>query len=357
MNLQDHGYKTYQIGKWGLGSPGDMSASEKGFDRQFGMVSNTDSQLYYPSSVHSDDRPFSIPENRGANEERCTAPGNDCVYVPNLFTDVATTWLEEHVENEAGSPFFMYLAPILPHTGGWENRNDGTNGLPVPSQGRFATENWPEAEKNYAAMIVEYLDPGIGAVLDKIDDLGLRNDTVVFFASDNGPHGSAGTRFFDSVGGLRGLKSSIYEGGWRVPLLVRWPGVVSAGKVSERPFALWDFLPTAMEIADVDFDPPSPVDGVSMYDTLVGNNDSTDHPPLYCEHCHRNGWQQAAIDDRWKLVREHSRDSWELYDIIADPSESRNEAANRPNVVNRLIDIVEAEHTDDAFWSRENCEN
>src|SRR5262249_3341884 len=156
-------------------------------------------------------------------------------------------------------PFFLYLAYTLPHA----NNEAGKDGMEIPSDEPYSSEQWPQAQKNHAAMITR-LDADVGKILAKIKEKKLDENTIVFFTSDNGPHkeGGAVPAFFQSSGPLKGYKRSMHEGGIRVPMIVRWPGKVPAGVVSEYAWAFWDFLPTAAELAGTTG--PAGIDGTSV---------------------------------------------------------------------------------------------
>jgi arylsulfatase A-like enzyme len=169
----------------------------------------------------------------------------------------------------------------------------------------------------------------------------------VIFTSDNGPHreGGSDAAFFNSSGPWRGIKRDLYEGGVRVPAIVRWPGRTPAGRVSDAVWANWDFLPTAAEIAGAA--PPEGLDGVSVLPVLLGR-DAPPHPPLYWEF-HEGGFAQAARMGRWKGVRKRGRPV-ELYDLAADPGEARDRAAERADVVREIEAFLNSARTESAEW-------
>jgi arylsulfatase A-like enzyme len=179
--------------------------------------------------------------------------------------------------------------------------------------------------------------------------MGLDNDTVVFFSSDNGPHREGGVRpeFFKSAGPWRGIKRDLYEGGIRVPMIVRWPGHVPAGVVSDQVWAFWDFLPTAAALAGV----PAPpgLDGISMLPTLLGQKQTNQHEFLYFEF-HEQASQQAVIMGDWKSVRLGPGQPLELYDLSRDPGETNNVASLRPEIVSKLETYLKSARTESAHW-------
>ena len=189
-------------------------------------------------------------------------------YAPDLFTEQALDFLERHKEG----PFFLYLAPILPHANNERGRSEG-NGMEVPSDAPYSGEPWPQPQKNHAAMITQ-LDGDVGKLLDRLRTLGIEDNTIVLFSSDNGPHkeGGADPAFFRSAGPLRGFKRAMYDGGIRVPMIVRWPGNVAAGTVNDHVWAFWDVLPTLADLAGAS--PPAGLDGIDMTAALLGNSRS-----------------------------------------------------------------------------------
>src|SRR5262249_36903884 len=178
---------------------------------------------------------------------------------------------------------------IVPHANNERNRL-AKNGNEVPADEWYEKESWPQPEKDKAAMITR-LDRDVGTLLAKLKDLGLEDKTVVFFTSDNGPHKEGGNdpAFFQSSGAFRGFKRSLTDGGIRVPMLARWPGVVKPGTSSDHVWAFWDFLPPACELAGVEW--PKGLDGLSVAPTLTGKGDQKSHDFLYWEF-HEGGSKQ-----------------------------------------------------------------
>ena len=238
-----------------------------------------------------------FPENRG---------GQKGLYMDDLFTSAALNFLRINKPDPLNNyrPFFLYLAYTIPHANNEEGQRTG-NGMEVPSDAPYSDQPWPQTEKNKAAMITR-LDAYVGRLLDKLKELKIDDNTIVFFSSDNGPHKEGGVdpKFFQSAGPLRGIKRDLYEGGIRVPLIVRWPGKIKPGTVSDRVSAFWDFLPTAAEIAQAKA--PEQLDGLSLLPALLGKPQTNQHDFLYWEF-HERGFQQAVRMGDWKAVRLTSR--------------------------------------------------
>jgi arylsulfatase A-like enzyme len=196
--------------------------------------------------------------------------------------------------------------------------------------------------------MVTRLDMHVGQILDKLKQLGLDEKTLVMFTSDNGPHGEGGAnpRYFNSSGGLRGMKRALYEGGIRVPMIARWPDKIQAGGGTEHVSAFWDVMPTLAELAGVD--PPENIDGISFAPTLLGRPQRR-HEYLYWEF-HEQGGKQAVRKGKWKAIRlQVKRDPngpLELYDLDSDPFENNNVASEYPGITAQMARIMKEAHVD-----------
>jgi arylsulfatase A-like enzyme len=338
--LKQAGYRTGIVGKWGLGNQGSEGVpSKQGFDYWFGFLDQGRAHNYYPEFLWKNEVQVRIEGNiapRGVAREKAQ-------YAQDLFVKEAlnaiTTWKDQ--------PFFLYVALTTPHANNEAAAATG-NGMEVPDLGIYANEDWPIAERGRAAMISR-LDSDVGQILDKLAELGLDQRTIVFFSSDNGPHseGASANTFFASAGPLKGKKRDLYEGGIRVPGIVRWPGRVPSERVSDYPWGFWDFLPTAADLADAPT--PSPTDGQSILPTLLGQTQSPPKP-FYWEF-HERGFDQATRDGNWKGVRKGSPDSpIELYDLVSDVNERHNIADQHADIVARMDDFLKKARTADANW-------
>lgn len=319
--LKGAGYATAIFGKWGLGEPGTTGVpNQKGFGEWFGYLNQVHAHNYYPDYLWKDQEIVPIP------------PGT---YSHDLFTQEAL----DFIRRQQNQPFFLYLPYTVPHA----NNELGDQGMEVPSDAPYSDQPWPQPQKNYAAMITR-LDGDIGKILSLLGELGLDQETVVFFSSDNGPHaeGGATAEFFNSNGSLHGIKRDLYDGGVRVPMIARWPEKIRAGLVNHQPFALWDFLPTATEIAGTQA--PTGVDGISLLPALLGRHPEN-HDFLYWEF-HERGFEQAVRMGKWKAVRHGLNQLVELYDLEADISEQRDLAAKHPKVVQKIKEILQTARSD-----------
>ncbi len=343
--LRNAGYTTGLFGKWGLGDVGPAESGlpgRHGFDSFFGYLNQTHAHNYYPTFLWRDQQRVPLP-NVVPNEtpQGAGASSNKAVYSHDLITEEAFAFVRKNRER----PFFLFLAVTLPHA----NNEAGTNGMEVPHLGPYEHQtDWPQPQRAHAAMI-DRLDRDVGRLLDLIDDLGLRERTLFLFTSDNGPHREAGTNpeFNDSNGPLRGIKRDLYEGGIRVPFIARWPGRIPAGSVSPTVGWFPDFFPTALAIANRPA--PDGLDGVSLLPVLHGSETLQRSQPLYWEF-HEGGFKQAIRDGDWKLVRRDPSLAPELYDLQADPGETRDLAETHPAVVQRLTAQLTTLRVDSADW-------
>jgi arylsulfatase A-like enzyme len=328
-------YRTAIIGKWGLGNEGTTGIPNKhGFDEFFGYLDQVHAHNYYPEFLWRNERRWPVPGN---------ANGHKGDYSDDWFTRAATNFVRINQKH----PFFLYLAYTLPHANNELGARTG-NGMEVPSDAPYSKENWPQPEKNEAAMITR-LDTDVGKILERLRVLKLEQDTIIFFASDNGPHREGGVdpQFFDSSARLRGIKRDLYEGGIRVPMIVRWPGHVKAGSTNDQVWAFWDFLPTAAEIAGVKS--PQGLDGLSMLPALIGLKQTNQHEFLYWEF-HERGFQQAVRMGDWKAVKLAPDKPLELYDLKTDPGENQNVAEKNPGITAKIETYLKSARSESKDW-------
>jgi arylsulfatase A-like enzyme len=317
--LKKAGYRTGLFGKWGLGYTGTPGIpNKKGFDEFFGYHTQLQAHTYYPHNLYDNGQDFTIPNNWGTKQRQ---------YAPDLIGERALKFLD--AQRNASQPFFVYLPSTLPHANNELGRDTG-DGMEIPNWGDFAAKDWPNPEKGFAAMTA-YLDRFVGRVLDKLRETGADKNTVVIFTSDNGPHQEGGhnSKFFKSSGPLRGIKRDLYDGGIRVPFIVKWPGVVAPGATSDQPIAFWDMLPTLAEIGGGAV--TSRVDGVSVTPAFRGQP----LPPgrVFYWEFHEGGFNRAVRFDHWKAIQFGPEGPIELYDVKADIGETADLAAKRPDVV------------------------
>jgi arylsulfatase A-like enzyme len=323
--LKQAGYRTGAVGKWSLGNPGSHGTpNQQGFDDWFGFLNQDHAHSYYPGHLWDNEREVLLMGNRGGQRQE---------YAPDLFLNRALKFIRDNRQR----PFFLYYATTLPHWSDYDLKS--VQSQDVPSDAPYSNEQWPQVEKNYAAMVTR-IDDGVGKILRLLAELGIESNTLVLFTSDNGPSAEAmhEPAFFNSSGGLRGVKRDMYEGGIRVPLLAQWPGVVPEGKTTDGVVAGWDLLPTFVEFAGLRL--PDGIDGISFAPVLRGGR-GTSSEALYWEYGHaRPQFCQAVRAGKWKAVRTASARPVELYDLEADPSEQADLAAQHSGVVRRMTELL-----------------
>jgi len=331
--LKESGYRTALLGKWGLAEEGSPGVPQRmGFDEFMGYLSNTEAHDYYPDFLWRYDPPRT---NHGGFDGRMSFPENGGdkknAYVPDLCTKAALNYIKINKPDQFNRyrPFFLFLSYTIPHANNEEGRRTG-NGMEVPSDAPYANEQWSPQEKSKAAMITR-MDGDIGRILEQLKQSKIETNTIVIFTSDNGPHkeGGVAPKFHKSSGPLRGIKRDLYEGGIRVPMIVRWP------------------RPTVADSALVK--PPKNIDGISVYPLLTGRVQTNKHDFLYWEF-HERGFQQAARMGQWKAVRPQRDEPLELYNLKTDLGEKENVAKTNPEVVAKFESYFKSARTEDSRW-------
>lgn len=349
--FQQAGYATGAFGKWGLGFVGTSGdPRNQGFDQFYGYNCQRYAHRYYPAYLWQNQTQVDLPGNDWTNR---------VTYAPDLIQEKTLDFIEKNAKN----PFFLFMPIVMPHSElaapddavfqkyqgmfGEEKPHvapkGGDYGPDMLIPGYQSTE-YPRA--TFAAM-VERIDRYVGEVVAKLEELGLSENTLIVFTSDNGAHfeGGADPEFFDSNGPFRGLKRDLYEGGIHVPLIVKWPGKVNPGSQSDHVSAFWDWLPTFADILGKKS--PEGIDGISFLPALLGNSDQAKHDHLYWEF-HELGGRQAVLKDGWKLVKYQIKDSTktttELFNLTDDPGEQKNLAADFPKKVAELEDLIDQAH-------------
>jgi len=330
--LKQAGYRTAMFGKWGLGGPGTGSVpNTRGFDSFFGFLDQQHAHNSYPEHLWDNQDEFFLTENWFDQRKE---------FAPDLFTARALDFLRK----PSDKPSFLCLTTTIPHADNELARLRG-NGMEVPSDQPYSDRDWPQPEKNFAAMVTR-MDADVGKVLEQLRASGLDRNTLVVFTSDNGPHKEGGhdPDYFDSRGPLRGIKRDLYDGGIRVPFIARWPGRIAAGRVSNHVIAFWDFLPTAAELAGVKA--PSGLDGISFVPELMGKLQPS-HEYLYWEF-HERGFAQAIRMGDWKGVRLNVGKPIELYNLKEDIAEENDVASKHADIVARIETLMKSCRTDSA---------
>ena len=328
-SLKAAGYATGCFGKWGLGYPGSGSEPlDQGFDRFFGYNHQVHAHEYFPKALDSD---------RGVQ----TVPLKPGEYAATRITEEGLAWTR--TQAKAGKPFLLFLPTTLPH-----GKLQATPEMLAPFAGKFADNPNPEKARRYAAMVAR-LDADVGQVMGLLRELGIEKNTLFIFCSDNGaePAYKYGIDYFKGRGGLRGDKRTPFEGGFRTAQIAWWPGTVAAGTRTDVLTASWDFFPTACELAGVR--PPAGLSGVSLAPTLTGKGKQTAHDFLFFEFHEGQTWQAIVWADRTKAIRRKitsaSPTPIEIYDLAKDPTELRDIAAERPDLVRKAERLFREEHT------------
>ena len=353
--LKDAGYRTACIGKWGVGTPEDLNdPAHNGFDAFYGYISMWHAHNFYPEFLIRNGKKAPL-RNVVADQWKETDGRGVAVtrvdYAPDLLTDEVLKYLEQNRSH----PFFLYYALNVPHAnnegGRFSDRPE--KGMEVPDFGPYAGEDWPGPEKGFAA-IMRNIDRDVGRILTKLADLGIADNTLVIFTSDNGPHQEGGheMEFFDSNGSLRGMKRDLYEGGIRVPFLALWPGRIEAGTESNHLSGFQDLLPTFADVAGAEV--PDDIDGISMLPELTGEPDKQRrHDALYWEFTEQKGKRSLRQGD-WKIVQTNvsteEPKAPELFNLADDLEEQHNVAAEHPALVETLVKLMDQSHAQNADY-------
>lgn len=320
--LHDAGYATGGFGKWGLGNPGTTGVPEnQGFDVFFGFYDQVHAHDYYTDYLVRNS--VNVPYQQSGKH----------TWEDYSHTRIADETLK-FIEQNKDRPFFCYAAWTPPHPD-----------FVIPDNAPYSQKPWPEEIRNYAAMVA-LVDKDVGRVMQKLKDLGIADNTLVIFSSDNGAQ-EAFIKPLASTGGLRGYKRLLYEGGIRTPFIAHWPGRIKPGTTNDLLTTFMDFLPTAADLAGVPA--PSGMDGISIVPTLLGQKQSRQHESLYFE-IYEPYFQQSVRLGDWKGYRLGTKASLELYDLKADPTEQHNLAATHPDIVQKIESIMAAEHTPSPYY-------
>lgn len=350
--FKQYGYATGAFGKWGLGNIGSTGEPDKmGVDRFFGYNCQTLAHNYYPDHLWENNKRIDFPENEN---------GGYGMYSADLIHDKAIEFLDENKDK----PFFLFYPTTIPHAelivpedsiirkfrGKYpEQPYHGNDSF--ERKGSYCSQVYPHA--TFAAMVYR-LDVRVGQIIQKLKDLGIYDNTMIIFASDNGPHreGGADPEFFNGNGIYRGFKRDVYEGGIRVPMIVSWPGHIQAGTETNFMCSFWDMLPTFNNM--LNGKPTKNCDGISLLPLLEnGKQLRPTHDYLYFEF-HENKGRQAVRQGDWKLVHlnvsDPSTEQYELYNIASDPQEKHNLINQFTSKAQELKDIMVKAHTADPKW-------
>lgn len=347
--LKEAGYATGAFGKWGLGYiETDGDPNKQGFDVFYGYNCQSLAHNYYPGHLWDNHEKVVLQDNTGDQFKK---------YAPDLIHRHALRFIESNKEK----PFFLFYPSVIPHAELLlpeenlaefrdkflpEKVYDGAK----PGDEKFRKGAYGYQAESHAAFaaMVTLLDRQVGELMAKLKELGLDENTLVIFSSDNGPHleGGADPDYFDSNGPLKGYKRDLYEGGIREPMIVRWPGKIEAGSQSDHVSAFWDVLPTCAELVGAEV--PENIQGISFLPVLLNKEGQKQHDHLYWEF-HEKGGRQAVRKGDWKLVRydvlDTAKTTTELYNLASDLGEENNVAPQHPEIVSELLEIMEQGRT------------
>lgn len=348
--LRQAGYATGGVGKWAMGLPDSGGVPIRhGFDFWFGYLDQGEAHNHYPTHLWrcrgSDVEKVELPGNVLMDDPKARGRVADPNHRVTYSHDVITEEALRFVRRSAGKPFLLHIHWTIPHANNEGGRVLG-DGMEVPDYGIYADRDWPSTAKGQAAMIT-HMDGDVGRLMALLKDLDIDERTLVLFTSDNGPHSEGGHRheFFDANGPLRGFKRDLYEGGIRVPLIARWPGMIQPGTVTDHPCAFWDFLPTACELAGAT--PIEGTDGISFVGALIGRRQEA-HDYLYWRYQTKSAVRQG----KWKAVRLKESAPVELYDLDSDIGETEDIAAGHPDIVRRMEAIMKRAYSPPARAGR-----
>lgn len=349
--FKDAGYTTGAFGKWGLGAPGEVGDPNKqGVDDFFGYNCQLLAHNYYADHLWENDKRIELKDNYD---------GGYGTYTQDLIQEKALKFLDKNGDK----PFFLFLPYVLPHAelivpedsiiqkfrGKYpEKPYKGVDSGPMFRKGGYCSQKEPHA--TFAAMIYR-LDVYVGQVVAKLKEMGVYDNTIIVFTSDNGPHmeGGADPNFFNSNGIFRGYKRDVYEGGIRVPFIAVWPGVIQQGQ-TDFMCSFWDMLPTFAQLTG---NKVKKTDGISLMPTLTGKGKQKEHDYFYFEFQELGG-RQAVRKGDWKLIRlkasKGDNSIWELYNLAADPSEVHNIIQEYPEKAKELAAIMQEAHVYDPNW-------
>ena len=363
--LQQAGYRTAIVGKWGLGAPlTEGIPNKQGFDFFFGYNCQRQAHTYFPKHLWRNEEKVLL-ENKLVVPNTKLAEGVDTLapesYQDFWLSDFAGDRLLEEalgfLDRQTEDPFFLYYASPIPHVplqapSKWVNYYLDKFGDEAPYLGQrgYFPNRYPHA--TYAAMI-SYLDEQVGALIKKLEEQGKLDNTIILFTSDNGPSFNGGTDspFFDSAGPFKSErgwgKGSVNEGGIRVPLIAKWEGKIKAGSISDHPSVFYDLLPTFAELAGTELQ--EAVDGLSIAAELRGEPLVEKHPYLYWEFPAYGG-QQAIRLGNWKAIRKNIKSEQNLeialFDLESDPQELTNVADQHEELVEQIKQYFAQEHTE-----------
>jgi arylsulfatase A len=341
--LKKAGYATGGFGKWGLGDAhSDGMATRQGFDTFFGYYDQVHAHSYYPPYLWHNDAKYYLPGNSGRESDGLTGD----VRVQYSHDEIHTKALD-FIQAHRDKPFFCYVPFTIPHTEllvPEDSLSEYAGEFPEPNPYVTPSKHYqdqPQPRAAFAAMVTR-MDRGVGQIMRLLEQLNLDNKTIVFFTSDNGAQGGGGPdpEFFRGNMHLRGAKGMMYEGGIRVPMIVRWTGRIPANTASDEPCYFADVMPTLAELTGAGPHVPRGIDGISMLPAILGEDvvgrKQESHEFMHWELGSGRRLQRAVRMGRWKVVQPQADKPLELYDLQTDESETTDLAKDRPEIVAKI---------------------
>lgn len=339
--LKTKGYQTAAIGKWGLGEAETSAIPNKeGFDYWYGFINQTKAHFQYPDSLWINQKKIALEGNKNGSKNQ---------YANDLFTINAINYIHQTKNN----PFFLYLAYTIPHAEltvpsdalkKFEGKYPET--AFISPDGHYCSQEKPKATR---AAMISRLDSDIGKIIHILDSLNMSSNTIIIFSSDNGPssEGGADPSFFNSTAQFKGLKRDLYEGGIRVPFIIKWPEKIKASSINHSVVAFQDIVPSIAEICRIK---NTKNDGISLYPLFIGKEiQNINNRILYWEF-HENGSKQAIRMGKWKGIYYITSNKFELFDINTDPQEEKNIAEQNPSIVEEIKKEMIKQRTENINW-------
>lgn len=340
--LKDARYATGIFGKWGLGYEGTPGhPNRKGFDQFTGQLLQVHAHFYYPFWIWRNEDKVMLPENENNQRGR---------YIHDLIHEDAKTFIRKNHKQ----PFFAYLPYIIPHV-----ELVVPEESELPYRGKFPKRQILDRRAGYIssddglvtfAGMISRMDAHVGEIVSMLDELGIRDNTLIIFTSDNGGQGGGAwkdmTDFFNGNAPLKGYKGTMYEGGLRVPFIAKWPGKIAPGTTSDLQIGFWDILPTFAEVAGTKVPEGVDIDGISFLPTLLSKGNQKKHKYLYWEYTKGKMRSRGLRMGNWKAVQNRMNQPIELYDLGNDIGETKDLAKTHPEQLKTMLDTMREAHTE-----------
>ncbi|MFV0483786.1 MAG: arylsulfatase [Bacteroidales bacterium] len=350
--LKQNGYTTGAFGKWGLGYPrSEGDPNNQGFDEFYGYNCQRIGHNYYPYHLWHNQDSIVLEGNEGKGKAQ---------YAPELINRQAVKFIEDNKDK----PFFLYYPTIIPHaelfapeknTAKYRGKLDPEKNFKGVDDGpRFKNGGYGSQAECHAAFagMVDCFDEYVGNIVKKLDELGLRENTIIFVTSDTGAHleGGADPDYFNSTGGLRGYKRDLFEGGIRTPMIVNCPAKFKAA-TSKHISAFWDILPTVADMTSTKL--AAQTDGISFLPMLEGQSEQKEHDYLYWEFPVFGG-RIAVLNGNMKYIKYDATDKEKvkemLFDLSKDEGEQNDIAKDNPEIMQKMREMAKNAHSNSEMF-------